>query len=140
MDQTGAEIALGLLGVVTVVVIVFAWDWRRRRRSVEEAGTWPIAEATVESGAPERATDTRAIVLSFAFSYQVAGAYYSGRFGLIPTNTDSEALIDRVIGRKLQVRYNPLRPEVWFIADELIEGCKVEQKLGPHFLGLYPKD
>jgi hypothetical protein len=140
MDQTGVDITLGLLGVVMVVVIVFAWEWRRQRRSVEEAATWPIAEATIESGAMEQATDTRAVLPMFAFSYQIGGQYYSGRFGLMPTNTDSQALIDTMIGRKLPVRYDPLRPEVWFIANERIEGCKVEQKLGPHLVGLYPKD
>jgi hypothetical protein len=139
MDQTGVDITLGLLGVVMVVVIVFAWEWRRQRRSVEEAGTWPIIDATIESGALEGTAQSRAVLPTFAFSYQISGQYYSGRFGLMPTNTDSQALIDALIGRKLQLRYDPLRPEVWFIAEERIEGCKVEQKLGPHVVGLYPK-
>jgi hypothetical protein len=38
----------------------------------------------------------------------------------------------RMIGRKLQVRYDPARPDVWFIPDALIGGCKIEQKLAPH--------
>jgi hypothetical protein len=139
MDQAGVDIVLGLLGVVMVVVIVFAWEWRRQLRSVEEAGTWPIAEATIESGALEGTTEGRAVLPTFAFSYHIAGEYHSGRFGLIPFNTDLQPLIDKMIGRKLQVRYNPLRPEVWFIADERIEGCKVEQKLGPHVVRLYPQ-
>lgn len=140
MDQTGVYISLGLVSVVMVVVIVFAWEWRRHRRSVEDAGTWPITEATIESGALERTRDTRAVLPTFAFSYQIAGEYFSGRFGLIPAGTDSATLIDSMIGKKLQLRYNPRRPTAWFIADERIEGCKVEQKLGPHIVGLYPKD
>ena len=140
MDQTGAYIELGLLTIVMAVVVVFAWEWKRQRRSVEEAGTWPITEATIESGALERTAESRAVLPTFAFSYQISGAYYSGRFGLIPSDTDSEELIDTMIGRKLQVRYNPLHPAVWFIADERIEGRKVEQKLGAHIVGLYPKD
>jgi hypothetical protein len=140
MDQTGVYISLGLLSIVMAVVVVFAWEWRRQRRSVEEAGTWPVTEATIESGAVERTAESRAVLPTFAFSYQIVGEYYSGRFGLIPADTDSAALIDPMIGRKLQLRYNPLQPAVWFIADERIEGCKVEQKLGPHVVGLYPKD
>jgi hypothetical protein len=31
---------------------------------------------------------------------------------------------------KLRVHYDPNRPETWFLPDEFIEGCKVEQKIG----------
>ena len=41
-------------------------------------------------------------------------------------------------GHKLQVHYNPQQPKLWFISDELIEGCKVAQKIGPHVAALYP--
>ena len=78
---------------------------------------------------------------TFALSYKVAGAYYSGRFSLSPYISDPpDEVINRIIGRKLVLRYAPKHPDVWFIPKDLIEGCKIEQKLRPGlFLSLYPR-
>jgi hypothetical protein len=144
MDQTGIYLSLGALGIVAVVVIVMAWWWHREKRNTEIAQSWPTAEATIESGALENVTDSSAkaplVLPVLAFSYQVLGNYYSGRFALSHINTEKDELIRRMIGRKLQVRYNPTSPAIWYIPDEHIEGCKVEQRIGPHIVALYPKD
>ena len=85
--------------------------------------------------------DEPVVLPVFAFSYVVKGEYYSGRFALMPyTNDPGPSLFGRMIGRKLEIAYDARNPEAWFIPDELIEGCKVQQKLGPHFAVLYPKD
>jgi len=141
MDETGVQITLVLLGLVAIVVAVaIGWWWRQRKR-VEETEGWFQTEATIESGGLEGTAQGRARLPTFAFSYQIAGKYYSGRFALLRHTADPDrSLIDRMIGRKLQVRYDPRRPEVWFIPDKVIEGCKVEQKVGPHFIALYPKN
>jgi hypothetical protein len=140
MDETGFEILLGALGIVAAIIIAMVWWWRQSQQSVEIAKTWPETEATIESGRLEPVKQSRARLPTFAFSYHVGGAYYSGRFGLIPGDTSSEALIQRLVGRKLQIRFNPGQPEVWFLAEERIEGCKVEQELGPHLINLSPRD
>jgi hypothetical protein len=49
-------------------------------------------------------------------------------------------LIGLMIGRKLQVRYDPKDAAVWFIPDELIEGCKVEQKISRDLVNYPPAD
>jgi len=49
-------------------------------------------------------------------------------------------LIDRMIGRKLVLCYDPARPDRWLIPDEMIDGYKVEQKMGPHLVGYYPSE
>jgi Protein of unknown function (DUF3592) len=141
VDETGVQIIFGLLGVVAVVVVVAAGWWWWQRKRVEETEEWLQAEATIESGRLEGTAQGRIKLPTFAFSYQIAGKYYSGRFALMPYTTHPEiSFIDRMIGRKLQVRYDPRCPEVWFIPDKVIEGCKVEQKMGPHVIGFYPKD
>lgn len=144
MDETGLYILLGFLGLLAAIAVVGALWWRRAARKVEIARNWPAAEATVESGTLEAVADSsiRApIVLPvFAFSYHVDEKYYSGRFTLSHIHTDPDQIIQRVTGRKLQIRYNPSSPDAWFISDEEIEGCRVEQKMGRHVVGLYPRD
>jgi hypothetical protein len=140
MDQTGIYICLGILTLFGAI----AWWWRRQHLRVEMAQTWPAAEATIESGALETVKDSNPrspiILPVFTFSYQVADEYYSGRFALSHLHTDADDLIQRLIGRKLQLRFNPSSPDIWFIPDTEIEGCRVEQKMGPHLIALYPKE
>jgi hypothetical protein len=140
MDETGVEILFAALGVIIALAIISLWWWQKQERMVEAAREWPAAEATVQSGGLEPVREGKAILPVFAFSYQVGGKYYSGRLGLARSDRDPESLIQRMIGRKLQIRYDPSHPEVWFVADDEIEGCKVEQKIGPHFVALYPRD
>jgi hypothetical protein len=75
------------------------------------------------------------------FPTSLPGEHYSGRFALMPYVTNPPPNITSTLaGRKLPVRYNPRHPETWYLPDELIEGCKVEQKMGPHLIGFYPQD
>jgi hypothetical protein len=143
MDQTGIYLSLGALGVIGVVAAIAVWWWRTQTRNIEIARSWPVVEATIESGALEDVKDSSArapIVLPvLAFSYQALGSFYGGRFSLSHLSTDADELIQKLIGRKLQVRYNPSVPDKWYIPDEQIEGCKVEQRIGPHVIALYPR-
>jgi hypothetical protein len=45
-----------------------------------------------------------------------------------------------MVGRKLVVCYHPAHPDRWLIPNEMIDGYKVEQKMGAHLLQLYPSD
>lgn len=121
---------------------LISWLWRRAR--AKNARVWPTADATIESGALEVVANVRGTKVElpvFAFSYRVGEHYFGGRFALLPYITDpGPSILERMIGRKLQVRYDPQRAENWFISDELIEGCKVEQKLSPDLLNFKPAD
>ncbi|HWH58036.1 MAG TPA: hypothetical protein VN682_10420 [Terriglobales bacterium] len=80
VHETGQMIALGALGVVAVVAAVGgSWLWGQRKR-VEQTERWSQAEATIESGRFEAPAQGRVSLPTFAFSYNVAGNYYSGRF------------------------------------------------------------
>ncbi|HEX3680902.1 MAG TPA: hypothetical protein VHU83_00065, partial [Bryobacteraceae bacterium] len=125
-------------------VAVTAWvvSLYRQRQLLKEAEQWLPVEARIESGPLEGTHESGKILLpTFAFSYQVSGEYYSGRFSLMPkafpTTEILESIIDRMSGRKLLVRYQPAHPEVWFIPDEFIDGLKVEQKIGSHVIHDY---
>ena len=140
MDAIGIGILLMVLSIPTLLLV---W-WRWRLAKIEKAKQWPTTEATIQTGALEvvASTEFNAIKLpAFAFSYQVRGEYYSGRFALMPYTVEyDESLINRMIGRKLVVCYDPAHPERWLIPDKMIDGYRVEQKMGPHLLDFYPRD
>jgi hypothetical protein len=144
MDELGLSISLTILALILALIAVFAGWWVWQKRKIDLTKSWPEAEATIESGAFEFVTgseyaEVRLPVL--AFSYRVDGAYHSGRFALRPYLSDlDESLPTRLIGRRLPVRYNPQSADVWFIPEEFIEGCKVEQKLGPHVVDYSPRN
>jgi hypothetical protein len=140
VDSTGVAILAGIFVFAFGVAAIFAVWWWRKRLEVEEARQWPRTEARVESAALEPTAESRALRPTFSFSYEVAGESYSGRFALLrPRTVDRESLLVNMVGHKLQVHYDPRHPRIWFIPDELIEGCEVEQKMGPHLMALYPR-
>jgi hypothetical protein len=126
--------------ILTVAILVsmaagfISWLWRRSR--IGASAAWPIVEGIVESGAMEPVANGQGVNIElpvFSFSYRVGSGYYGGRFALLPYNTDpGPTVVQRMIGRKLQIRVDPQKPETWFIADDLIEGCRVEQNLSRH--------
>lgn len=61
----------------------------------------------------------------FAFSYLVAGEYYSGRFALWAKGGRSDELLRELIESKFTIRYDPDHPSSFFIPDETLGGCEV---------------
>jgi hypothetical protein len=142
MDRMLLAVVFVVAGSVAVAVTAWVVSLYRQRQLLEQAEQWLPVESRIESGALEGTHESGKILLpTFAFSYQVSGEYYSGRFSLMPkafpTTEILESIIDRMSGRKLLVRYQPAHPEVWFIPDEFIDGLKVEQKIGSHVIHDY---
>lgn len=133
-----------LIGIIVSYLGITIW----RRHVSKKAKTWPSVEGIIESGKLEQVAgggrSPKVILPAFSFSYQVSGEYYSGRFALLPYITDpfvaDPSFIEHMIGRRVQVNHNPIKPEVWFIADELIEGCKIEQKFSGNWINDAPSD
>ena len=146
MDVSLATIIVVVASVVGICIALWIVSVYRQRKVLQEARQWLPVEAKVESGALEATSETNKVVLpTFAFSYQVAGEYYSGRFGLMPKRFPSkeliQSIIDRMIGRKFLLRYDPSHPEAWFIPDEYIDGCRVEQRISSNVIHrYYPSD
>ena len=142
MDTTLLVVILVVAGAVAVAVTAWPISWYRQRKLLQQAQQWLPVEARIESGALEATRESGKIVLpTFAFSYQVSGEYYSGRFSLTPKAFPTQEIIDSIIrpmiGRKLLLRYQPDHPEVWFIPDEFIDGLKVQQNIGSHVIHDY---
>ena len=142
MDATG----IGILAVMLSIPFpIFLFLWGRWQKSkLTKAKQWPRTEATIQTGAIEVVAPTLGSVIRlpvFAFSYQVGGEYYSGRFALMPYTVQyDDSLVNRMIGRKLLICYDSAHPDRCLIPDDMIDGYKVEQKMGPHLLDYYPSD
>lgn len=142
MDATG----MGILAVMLSIPFpIFLFLWGRWQKSkLTKAKQWPKTEATIQTGAIEVVAPTLGSVIRlpvFAFSYQVGGEYYSGRFALMPYTVQyDDSLVNRMIGRKLLICYDSAHPDRCLIPDDMIDGYKVKQKMGPHLLDYYPSD
>ena len=140
MDKQLLVVVVIVGSALSVAVAAWAVSQYLQRKTIRSAGHWLPVEARIESGALEGTQETSRVVLpTFAFSYKVSDQYYSGRFSLsahLP-RPRAEAIIGQMIGRKLLLRYDPERPEEWFIPDESIDGYKVEQKLSSHVIHDY---
>jgi Protein of unknown function (DUF3592) len=144
MDNALLGVVLAVVGCVLIAVAAWFVSQYKNRRLALEAAQWIPVQAMIESGALEGIHESGRVVLpTFAFSYKVSDQYYSGRFSL-RTNLPGElagSMIGKMVGRTILVRYDPKKPEAWFIPDKLIDGYSVEQKLGSHVIHDYsPKD
>ena len=120
---------MSVLGWIAAIVVIggLAVQLIRNERRQKEAQSWPSAEATIESSGMEAVGSGRpaADLPCFAFSYVVNGEYYSGRFSLSGGKDRSESLLREMVDRKINVKYDPTRPESYMIAEDVIEGCEV---------------
>ena len=136
------EITQAVVMFTVAVAGVTLWLWRRCR--ARKAQKWPYTEGTIESGGFEVVSHSKYGDITLpvlAFSYQVKNEYFGGRFALLPYITDPGAsVVDRMIKRKIRIHYDPIQPQTWFIADEFIEGCRIEQELSPDFVNYKPRN
>lgn len=119
---------LAVLAVATALVYRFGPPYMAKRRT-KGAAEWPEAVATIQSAKMElveRVGHLRRSVPFFDFSYVVENDYYSGRFGVRVDETRADALIREWIDTKLAVRYDPKRPSIFSLPDEMfIDGFRV---------------
>jgi hypothetical protein len=137
LNQIHAAIAISAIVVFRIAVV----PWQRKRTAGSDA--WPQIEAVIVSGGREVVTGERSFQIElpvFAFSYQAGEEYYSGRFALLPHATDpTPGITERLVGRKIPLRYDPRDPAVWIITEDMIEGCQVQQKPGASLSTLFPR-
>jgi hypothetical protein len=116
-------ISIAVTGMVARLVVQ---RFRRAKRE-QQSQSWPSTEATIQSAEmvtiEGRGGSTP--VLCGAFSYVVNGEYYSGKFSIWECDDLSAAFVREMIGKKLNVHYDPIKPSSYSIRDELIEGCPI---------------
>jgi hypothetical protein len=123
MDNVIPILAWAAALVVGIAIIV-----RLMRESSREkkSRAWPTAEAVVQSSDMEPVGKRRGSPLMqpcFAFSFEISGNYYSGRFSLEANDDQSTTLLREMIGRKVTVHYNPANPQDFVLREVLTEGC-----------------
>jgi hypothetical protein len=99
------------------------------KRRLKGADDWPETEATIQSAEMEiveRVGHLREKLPFFAFSYVVDNEYSSGRFGLRVAEDRASTLMKEWGDTKITVRYDPKRPSVFSLPDELsVDGFRV---------------
>lgn len=107
----GRAISTITFGVVSLIFAVFAvFQWSRDC----QAQSWPKVQATIEeSEAREvRTRSTHYFVAQFAYSYEVDGEYYSGRYErTFDTESEASDYEQALRGGKIPVSVNPKKPD-----------------------------
>lgn len=112
---------LAIIVVGAALLYRFGKPYVAKRRT-RNAAEWPVTEATIQSGKMElveRIGHLRARVPFFDFSYLVEGECYSGRFGLRMEEDSGTKLVREWVGTKIKVSYDPRRPDIFCVPDEL---------------------
>ncbi|HKF49795.1 MAG TPA: hypothetical protein VKB38_20710 [Terracidiphilus sp.] len=123
-----------LISAVFVAVVISAAAWNRRaHKEIEEAADWPTTEATVQqTEVQEFIVNNRRDVHEypcFTFSYVVNDDYYSGVFGLAVEGEPADRLRREMIDKKFALNYKPTEPAEYYIADEMMDGYEMLQRL-----------
>ena len=118
-------IALAVVGGLFALVVMIM----RGQKRAEQAKRWPTAEVTIQSAGMELVNwggRSKVELPVYAFSYVVAGEYYSGRFSLQAGEAPPSGTLKwELVGTKTTVHYDPKRPSTFSFADGLIAGCGV---------------
>ncbi len=117
---------------LALLIATAAWN-RRTRKLLDQAENWPTAQAKIQHAEFQEFGGSRNSPSHsypcFEFCYVVNGEYYFGRFGLGVEGELADNVVSGMKGRELAVSYNPAQPQQFYIADELMDGYEVFQKL-----------
>lgn len=123
-----------VLKIVSLIAVLAALLYRFGRLylskwRIKNAADWPEAEAIIQSAElelVERVGHFRERLPFFTFSYLCDSQYYSGRFGLRVPEDQASAVMRERVNTKITVRYDPNRPSVFCLPEELsVNGFRV---------------
>ena len=134
MFSQGVVIVVVVLGALAVLIVALAWQAKRAERTE----SWPETEATIQSvGAVVVNAGRSSYTLEVGdFSYSVNGEYYSGRLTISSSFSTDDRAPRVLIHQKIQLRYNPEKPEEFSVSEQALEGFV----LSPYNAGSFASD
>jgi hypothetical protein len=122
--------------LANVVIVI-----RRQPVSANKAASWPVTEATIQTMRVVYVPDGRATrPLDVGdFSYTVSDEYYSGTLAVSSSFSTGNAAPRDLINHKIQLRYNPHKPEQFSVPQQEIGGFLLDPYDGAG-LDEYPMD
>jgi hypothetical protein len=113
------------IALVVGLAVAGVQNWRKRRLE-EAAENWPAVEATIQYTDVKGITDSTDFEAVLTYSY-FAGKYRSGKYSAqFASEDDANSFAAQVKDKKVQIRYNPARPD-----KSLLEDYDVQQDLPP---------
>lgn len=118
-------IVLFALYVLAILVIFLV----RRPVSPEKAASWPVTEGTIQSvGKVHVDAGRNSYSIDVGdFSYIVNDDYYSGRLTITRSFSTHDAQPRDLVNQKIQVRYNPRKPEKYSVPQAELGGFLLDQ-------------
>jgi hypothetical protein len=111
------------VGAVAVFVLWFV----RRPSRAEKAAVWPVTEATIQSLATVSGGRGNQPVDVGNFSYVVNDDYYAGIVRISRSFSTHGASPKDLIDKKIQVRYNPRKPEKYSVVEDVVGDFLIDQ-------------
>jgi Protein of unknown function (DUF3592) len=113
-----------VLIVLCALAIYVIW-LIRRPVSADKAANWPVTEGTIQlvnRAIPARTSQNPDSVYIGDFSYYVNNDYYSGRVMITRSFSTHDSSPKDLINQKIQVRYNPRKPEKFSVPQAELGG------------------
>jgi hypothetical protein len=126
MNWTLFGVVFFAVGAVAVFVL---WLVRRRART-EIAADWPVTEATIQSLATVSGGRGNPPIDVGNFSYVVNDDYYAGIVRISRSFSTHGASPKDLIDKKIQVSYNPRKPEKYSVVEDEVAGFLIDQYEG----------
>ena len=108
-------VVLVLIALYVLIKIVITLV--RQPVSAKKAANWPVAQATIQSVGKVVVSAGRHSysVIAGDFTYIVNDEYYSGRLKISRSFSTHDATPKGLVDQKVQVRYNPRKPEQYSV-------------------------
>ena len=121
--MTPLQLIIIVLAVLAILIIWLVWRYTHPNK----AEAWPSTDGTIQSvnTVVVHAGRNSYSVEVADFSYSVDDEYFSGRLTITSTPSNGELSTRSLIHQRVQVHYNPRRPDKFSIAQNEIGGFSV---------------
>lgn len=118
-------VVLFAVGAAAALVV-----WLIRRSHPSNVAEWPVTEAKIQSLATVSGGRGNEPVDVGNFSYVVNDDYYAGIVRISRSFSTHGASPRDLVNKKIQVRYNPQKPEKYSVIEDEVAGFLIDQYEG----------